>query len=121
MRRNRPNDFRASGSGESIFDSRRVDRCCVETAFRVVEKLNTQSLHLDILFDSNHEPRVCEISYCSSAFSVHECPGYWDREFGWHEGHFWPEDLIIADVVAAVESRGACSHNAEKAWVGPPS
>jgi len=104
-RRNRPNDFRASGSGEASFDPGRIDRRCVEIAFQVVEKLKTQSLCLDLLFDANHQPRICEMSYCSVVWSVSNCPGYWDREFAWHEGQFWPQDLIIEDVMAALERR----------------
>ncbi len=105
MRRNRPNDFRASGSGDCIFDPNRVDRRCVPIAFRVAEKLRTQSLACDFLFDANREPRICEISYCSVASPVYDCQGYWDREFGWHEGHFWPQDVILEDVLGAVGNR----------------
>jgi len=100
MRRNRPNDFRASGSGDCIFDPDQVDPRCVTIAFRVAEQLGTQSLACDFLFDAAHDPRVCEISYCSVASPVYDCEGYWDHAFGWHPGHFWPQDLILEDVVA---------------------
>ena len=102
LRRNRPNDFRASGSGDCVFDPDRVDRRCVAIAFRVAEQLATQSLACDFLFDAHREPRICEISYCSVASPVYDCPGYWDRAFGWHEGHFWPQDVILEDLLAAV-------------------
>jgi glutathione synthase/RimK-type ligase-like ATP-grasp enzyme len=106
MRRNRPNDFRASGSGDCVFDPDRVDRRCVPIAFRVAEKLGAQSLACDFLFDANREPRICEMSYCSVASPVYDCPGYWDQGFAWHEGHFWPQDCILEDVLAAVDKRG---------------
>ena len=106
MRRNRPNDFRASGSGLAMFDPERVDRRCVPIAFQVAERLQTQSLACDFLVDANHEPRICEISYCSVASPVYDCPGYWDREGVWHEGHFWPQDCILEDVLAAADQRG---------------
>lgn len=105
MRRNRPNDFRASGSGDCVFDPEQVDRRCVPIAFRVAEQLGTQSLACDFLFDAHREPRICEISYCSVASPVYDCPGYWDPEFCWHEGHFWPQDLILQDLLAAVANR----------------
>jgi hypothetical protein len=105
MRRNRPNDFRASGSGDCLFDPDRIDRRCIPIAFRVAEKLGTQSLACDFLFDANHEPRICEISYCSVASPVYDCQGYWDPGFGWHEGHFWPQDVILEDVLAAVANQ----------------
>jgi hypothetical protein len=105
IRRNRPNDFRASGSGVAIFDPERVDRRCVKIAFQVAEKLESQSVAFDFLLDANHEPRICEISYCSVVYSVYDCPGYWDREFGWHEGHCYPQDCILEDVLAALAPR----------------
>lgn len=107
MRRNRPNDFRASGSGEAIFDPKQIDRRCVSIAFQVAEKLGTQSLAVDFLFDAEHEPRICEMSYCSVASPVYDCPGYWDRDSRWHAGHFWPQDLILEDLLAALEVRNA--------------
>jgi glutathione synthase/RimK-type ligase-like ATP-grasp enzyme len=107
MRRNRPNDFRASGSGEAIFDPKQVDRRCVNVAFQVADKLGTQCLAVDFLFDANHEPRICEMSYCSVASPVYDCPGYWDRDLRWHEGHFWPQDLVVEDLLAALEVRNA--------------
>jgi glutathione synthase/RimK-type ligase-like ATP-grasp enzyme len=102
-RRNRPNDFRASGSGEASFDPRTIGRRCVEVAFQVADKLRTQSLGLDFLFDADHQPKICEVSYCSVIASVSNCPGYWDRDYNWHEGHFWPQDLILQDLLAELE------------------
>ena len=107
IRRNRPNDFRASGSGNCLYDPDRVDRRFVSLAFRVAEQLRTQSLSCDFLFDANRDPRICEISYCSVASPVHDCQGYWDPEFVWRAGHFWPQDLILQDLLAAVASRAA--------------
>jgi glutathione synthase/RimK-type ligase-like ATP-grasp enzyme len=102
LRRNRPNDFRASGSGDCLFDPEQVDRRCVPIAFEVARKLRTQSLACDFLFDAGRNPRICEISYCSVASPVYDCQGYWDQEFGWHAGHFWPQDVILEDLLAAV-------------------
>jgi hypothetical protein len=102
MRRNRPNDFRASGSGDCLFDPDRVDPRCLPIAFSVAEKLQTQSLACDFLLDTHREPRICEISYCSVASPVYDCPGYWDRDFNWHGGHFWPQDVILEDLLMVV-------------------
>ena len=105
MRRNRANDFRASGSGDCLFDPEGVDRRCVPIAFRVAERVGTQSLACDFLFDHDHNPKICEISYCSVASPVLDCPGYWDQSFDWHPGHFWPQDLILEDLLKAVANR----------------
>lgn len=107
MRRNRPNDFRASGSGDCVFDPAQVDPRCVPIAFRVAEQLGTQSLACDFLLDAGREPRICEISYCSVASPVYDCPGYWDSELVWHAGHYWPQDLVLEDLWSAVQGHRA--------------
>ena len=105
VRRNRPNDFRASGSGLPVFDPERIDRRCIESAFQVSEKLDSQSLACDFLMDAKNEPRISEISYCFVPWTVHDCPGYWDRECRWQEGHFWPQDCILQDLLARVSNQ----------------
>jgi len=98
-RMNRPNDFRASGSGDPSYDPDRIDKRCVEEAFRVADWLATQSLAFDFLFSPQQGPMIGEISYCYVTSMVHACEGYWDKELIWHPGHVWPEDAIIEDMV----------------------
>ncbi len=104
MRANRPNDFRASGSGSIVYDPEKLDKRCVEIAFRVADQLGTQSLAFDFLFTSRNEPQIGEVSYCYKSSAVHACTGQWDRQGIWHVGHVWPEDAIINDVIGAVKS-----------------
>ena len=100
-RMNRPNDFRASGSGNPIYEPEGIDKRCVEIAFTVAAQLGTQSLAFDFLFNPQREPMIGEISYCYVASMVHDCPGHWDRQGSWHPGHVWPEDVILDDMLAA--------------------
>lgn len=108
MRMNRPGDFRASGSGTLVYDPVRIDQRCVKTAFQVADRLATQSLALDFVFNPLHEPMICEISYCYIPSAVQACKGYWDHHGTWHEGHVWPQDAIIEDVVAEVNRGRSC-------------
>ena len=108
MRTNRPNDFRASGSGSIVYENEKIDKRCVEIAFRVADQIGTQSLAFDFLFNSQHEPMIGEISYCYMSSAVHACAGQWDHQGLWHEGHVWPEDAILEDMLAA------CRHRAKK-------
>ena len=105
MRANRPNDFRASGSGSIIYDPGKIDKRCVEIAFQVADRIGAQSLSFDFLFNSQHEPMIGEISYCYKSSAVHACQGYWDHEGAWHEGHVWPEDAIMEDLLASCRQR----------------
>lgn len=105
IRKTRPNDFRASGSGQVIYDMDRIDQRCIQIAFRVVSKLKTQSLAFDFIFDQYNEPRITEISYCYISKYVYTCPGYWDDKLNRHEGNIWPEDAILEDLIKELNSK----------------
>lgn len=53
-RMTRENDFRASGSGDIIFDKNQIDERCVQISFDVNNKLNCQSVAYDFVFDENN-------------------------------------------------------------------
>lgn len=100
---NRPNDFRASGSGNFNVDPSQIDLRCVRAAFDAVRKLKSQSMAFDFLFRGEaREPVIGEISYCYVDWMVEKCPGHWDDQMNWHEGHMWPEDAHVEDFVARI-------------------
>ena len=99
VRRNRPGDFRASGSGDIEHDPTLVDNECVRTAFSVSERIGAQSLAFDFLRGAESRPLIVEISYCYNPDAVHKCPGYWDPTMNWSEGHVWPEHAILDDLL----------------------
>ena len=108
-RNNRPGDFRASASGDVVYDSRRINLKCVETAFDVTRKIGAQSLAFDFVSGQNQEPLILEVSYgFGSGRNVHigeavyNCPGHWDAKLNWHAGHVWPQDAILTDFLQAV-------------------
>ena len=105
MRANRPNDFRASGSGSIIYAPEKIDKNCVEIAFQVADRIGAQSLSFDFLFNLQHEPMIGEISYCYKSSAVYACQGHWDHKGAWHEGHVWPEDAILEDLLASCRQR----------------
>ena len=47
----RKGDFRASGSGIKVYDPELIDKKCIQIAFEVANKLNTQSVALDFILD----------------------------------------------------------------------
>jgi glutathione synthase/RimK-type ligase-like ATP-grasp enzyme len=103
-RKNRPGDFRASGSGEIIYDTDGIDKRCIQIAFNVAQRLKTQSLAFDFIFDEDHEPKILEISYCFQNRAVFDCTGYWDNQINWFDGHVWPEDAILIDLINEISS-----------------
>lgn len=102
QRRNRPGDFRASGSGQIVYEPQNIDPRCVRIAFRVADRLRTQSLAFDFVNDHGGEPKIVEISYAYLPEAVHACAGAWDRELRWHEGHVWPQDAILDEVLRSI-------------------
>jgi len=95
----RPGDFRASGSGDVVYDIDRVNRKCLEIAFDVARKAESQSMAFDFVSGEQQQPLILEVSYGYSPQVVHSCPGYWDSKLNWHEGHVWPQDAILIDLL----------------------
>jgi len=95
----RKNDFRASGSGNFSPEKEKINIRCVEIALEISKKMGFQSMAYDFLFNEKNEPEFCEISYTYVDWMVQSCPGYWDEDLNWHEGHFWPPYLHLKDLL----------------------
>ena len=100
----RPGDFRASGSGDIVYDSGRIHQRCLEIAFDVAQKTKSQSMAFDFVIADSREPLIVEVSYSYNAQAVYNCPGYWDASMTWYEGHVWPQDAILIDLLNHVDS-----------------
>lgn len=98
----RPGDFRASGSGDIVYDLERIHPLCIETAFAVSRDIRSQSMAFDFVLTENRQPLIVEISYCYDSKAVYNCPGHWDDQLRWHQGHTWPEDVILIDLLENV-------------------
>ena len=90
----RENDFRASGSGKIIYDPLQIDIRCLKIAFDINSKLKAQCLAYDFVFKDT-EPLLVEISYGFAIKAYDPCPGYWNREMNWIDGHFNPQEWMI--------------------------
>lgn len=94
----RKNDFRASGSGNIIYNKHEIDERCVQIAFNINEKIKAQSIAFDFVFDANNNPLIVEISYGFVVKVYDPCEGYWDKDLNWHEEAFnpygWMVDLV---------------------------
>jgi glutathione synthase/RimK-type ligase-like ATP-grasp enzyme len=111
-RMNRPNDFRASGSGRIDWDPSKVDTEMVRLAFRAARKLRSQSLAVDGMYREGGQRVLVEISYYYEGWALHACPGHWelrgDPETGrleWVDGQVRPEDAILDDFLDVLRRR----------------
>ncbi len=102
-RMNRKNDFRASGSGNIIYDKLQIDERCVQIAFDVSRKLATQSLAFDFVFDKYKSPLIIELSYAFIAQGYDWCEGYWDSTMTWHGGGFDPQGWMVEDLIKSLD------------------
>ncbi|MBA2669955.1 MAG: hypothetical protein H0U67_06260 [Gemmatimonadetes bacterium] len=110
---NRPNDFRASGSGRIDWDPAQIALDAVRLAFQVARRLQTECIAVDVL-RRGEEYVINEISYTFASWAVRDCPGHWVLNEGpgtgrlrWIEGQMAPEDAIFDDFIAKLPSRGA--------------
>lgn len=105
---NRPNDFRASGSGNFSVDPTGIDTSFVRLAFRTASTLDSKSCAIDGLYRQN-ENVLTEISYTYVSWMVYSCPGHWELEgnpqdgtLRWVEGQMWPEEAQVADFLKSL-------------------
>lgn len=96
----RKGDFRASGSGNIIYDVSQIDINCVKKGFDIAEKLKTQSIGIDFIFDEAKKPVVIEISYGFAPRAYDLCEGYWDRNLMFHRGSNVLEYDIIENLLS---------------------
>src|SRR5690606_2429857 len=54
----RKDDFRASGSGSIDYSLENIDKGCLEIAFQVNQKIQSQSIAFDFIFDRDRKPLI---------------------------------------------------------------
>jgi len=90
----RSGDFRASGSGNILYDRGLFDEDTIKLSFSSAGKLKSQCVAFDFVHD-NVKPLLVEISYGFSPSGYDLCPGYWDKDLNWHEGKFNPYGWMV--------------------------
>lgn len=102
-RKNRKDDFRASGAGFYDQDPSKIDLDFVRLGFDIANSIESQCLALDFVYNPQKQPVVLELSHTFHAKgSAADCPGHWDVNLDWHEGKMYPQDGIIDDILAAL-------------------
>lgn len=96
----RKNDFRASGSGNILYNKYYFNDNDIQLAFEIHNKINSQCTAIDIIHD-NGEPKVVEISYGFSPEGYDPCIGYWDKKLNWYEGKFNPYGWMVEEVTTS--------------------
>ena len=95
----REGDFRASGSGHILYERDHFDIETVELSFQIAEKINSQCLALDFVYQDD-KPLVVEISYGFVKEGYYPCKGYWDRDLNWYEGQFNSQGWMVQNLIS---------------------
>lgn len=99
----REDDFRASGSGRIVYEKSDIDLRCIKIAFDISDKLKSQCLAYDFIFDENSMPLIVEISYGFSVEAYDKCTGYWDKKLIWHNEGFNPQAWMIEGLIKGID------------------
>ena len=94
----REDDFRASGSGNILYEKINFDERTIKLSFEISEKLHTQCVAFDFVYQ-DVKPLLVEISYGFVKEVYDPCVGYWDRDLCWHQGTFNPYGWMVADML----------------------
>lgn len=95
-RQNRPNDFRASGSGRIDY-STPIPTSAIRYCINISERLGFDSMAYDLLFENNGL-KVVEMSYGYVDTAIYKAPGYYElkgEELDFIEGNYWPQELWV--------------------------
>ncbi|MDO5428782.1 RimK family alpha-L-glutamate ligase [Parabacteroides sp.] len=100
QRKVRKNDFRASGSGDLIFDNKKIPLKIIETSFQVSKALDLQCIAFDYIHDKRtDEYKIVEMSYGFGYDEFEAHNGYWDNSLTFHQETFSFYDWIIESIL----------------------
>jgi len=98
----RKNDFRASGSGNILYEKEHFDDDTIKLAFEVSRKLDSQCSAYDFVY-KNGKPLVIEVSYGFDPKGYEACSGYWNNDLEWFPGKFNPYFWMVDDVIKKIK------------------
>ncbi|MDD2637214.1 MAG: hypothetical protein PHW82_17125 [Bacteroidales bacterium] len=99
IRKNRPNDFRSSGSGNIDYALKKINLETLKIARQISQLMKFQAMTYDFLLKEDGSPVITEVGCQFNDLAIYRCPGYWDSEMNWHEGHFWPQYIQLRDLL----------------------
>jgi len=99
----RKGDFKASGSGEFVYDP--LDPSVLKIAFSLASRLKLQAIAFDFVYDKDKKPVVIEMSYGFGTTGSNKCKGFYDKDLVYHPGPFNPFGWMVEHVLETISSR----------------
>lgn len=100
----RENDFRASGSGNILYEKDLFDTEMIKLSFDFANKLDMQSCAFDYVL-LNGVPKIVEVSYGFAIEGYDKCVGYWDENLVFYPGHFDSTNWMVDSVVKEINNK----------------
>ncbi|MCK6611989.1 MAG: hypothetical protein L6Q78_13225 [Bacteroidia bacterium] len=94
----RSNDFRASGSGNILYDIKLFNESLIKSSFEYSKSLGAQAVAFDYVFQDG-KAQIVEISYGFAIQGYDQCEGYWDENLNFFPGSFDSTKWIIDDII----------------------
>ena len=95
----RPNDFRASGSGEISYAKTDIPEEAVRIAFESARKICAQCAAFDFVRNERGEYQIVEVSYGFTVDAYAKCEGYWTADMKWHIGQIEICKWMVRDLL----------------------
>lgn len=97
----RKGDFRASGSGNIIYEKDQFTEVCVKESFETQKKLDSQCTAFDYVM-RNGQPLIVEISYGFAMHGYDNCEGYYTEDMQFHLGPFNPQYWMVDNLIKEI-------------------
>ena len=101
-RYNRPDDFRASGSKNVDLNQEFIDKRAIKLSFEAARKIGSLSMAFDIIYNSDNEPVIIEMSYTCPVETINRIGGYWDPSLVYHSTDIRLEDSIMENALNSI-------------------
>jgi glutathione synthase/RimK-type ligase-like ATP-grasp enzyme len=101
----RKNDFRASGSGEILYEKSNFAPELLRLSFDIARKMKSQCVAFDFVFNQFNEPLLVEVSYGFSQAGYEKCIGYWRSDLIFVEGGFNPQEWMIENLIEQLKAK----------------
>lgn len=98
----RKGDFRASGSGNIIYEKDIFTEACVEIAFQIEKKIYSQCTAYDFVF-CDGKPLIVEISYGFAMHGYDKCEGFYTEDMQFYPGRFNPQNWMVENLIKEIQ------------------
>lgn len=99
-RKNRENDFRASGSGMIDYNVSKEDLKAIPIAQEIVRKIKSQTMAFDFIYDRQEQKlKIVEMSYGFVAEAVQNAAGWYDDEMNFHSEKTDVREWVIKQLI----------------------